>query len=84
MYSVSINAPLSSSRFRVNGATTLHTTASGGRSNLKVGGHMASAERQPIRASEAERFLGITRRKEGNICPFTQLLKVLKYLPNIA
>jgi len=33
---------------------------------------------------EAESFLGIIRRRTGNICPFTQLLKVLKYLPNIA
>ena len=61
---------------------------------------MASAEREPIWESgagppagsrgrdpgqgpEAEKFLGIIRRKD-NICPFTQLLKVLKYLPNIA
>ena len=32
---------------------------------------------------ESERFLGIIRRNEGNICPFTQLLKVLKYLPTL-
>ena len=60
-----------------------------------VWGHMASAEREPIRAPPAgsrgrcppedERFLGIIYvERTGNICPFTQLLKVLKYLPNIA
>jgi len=43
---------------------------------------MASAERERIRGPEAERFL------KGQAIfaplPFTQLLKVLKYLPDIA
>ena len=69
--------------------------ASGGGSNLKVGGtwRAASAEREPIRGSgggapsgvgEAERFQALYVERTGNIWPSTQLLKVLKYLPNIA
>ena len=55
---------------------------------------MASAEREPIRRSGRRAPSGVQGQspwsggqgseRTGNICPFTQLLKVLKYLPNIA
>ena len=57
---------------------------SGGGAPSGVQGQSPWSGGQGAKPPEAERFLGIIRRKEGNICPFTQLLKVLKYLPNIS
>ena len=53
------------------------------------GGHMASAELEPIRglwdwSGGLKDFLGIIRRKDRQYLPLYQLLIVLKYLPNIA
>ena len=77
----------------------------GGGSNLKVGGHVASVEREPIRGSggrtpsgvqrqspwsggrsppEAERFLGIIRRKDTQYLPLYPAFGSAEISPNIA